>query len=50
VDEAEFEMLVEGPEGMSLAAMDEALQAIDREVRAVPGVQLALLVTGALDA
>ncbi len=46
VDEAEFEMLVEGPEGMSLAAMDEALQAIDREVRAVPGVQLALLVTG----
>ena len=47
VDEAEFEMLVEGPEGMSLAAMDEALQAIDREVRAVPGVQLALLVTGA---
>ena len=47
VDEAEFEMLVEGPEGMSLAAMDEALQAIDREIRAVPGVQLALLVTGA---
>jgi HAE1 family hydrophobic/amphiphilic exporter-1 len=47
VDEAEFEMLVEGPEGMSLAAMDEALQAIDRELRAVPGVQLALLVTGA---
>ena len=36
VDEAEFEMLVEGPEGMSLAAMDEALQAIDREIRAVP--------------
>jgi hydrophobe/amphiphile efflux-1 (HAE1) family protein len=47
VDEAEFEMLVEGPEGMSLAAMDEALQAIDREVRAVPGVELVLLVTGA---
>jgi hydrophobe/amphiphile efflux-1 (HAE1) family protein len=47
VDEAEFEMLVEGPEGMSLAAMDEALQAIDSEARAVPGVQLVLLVTGA---
>ena len=31
VDEAEFEMLLEGPEGMSLAAMDEALEAIDRE-------------------
>src|SRR5262245_30188540 len=47
VDEAEFEMLVEGPEGMSLAAMDEALLAVDREIRAVPGVQLSLLVTGA---
>src|SRR5262245_54954461 len=47
VDEAEFEMLVEGPEGMSLAAMDEALVAMDREIRGVPGVQLSLLVTGA---
>src|SRR5262245_15410101 len=47
VDEAEFEMLIEGPEGMSRAAMDEALLAVDREIRAVPGVQLSLLVTGA---
>jgi HAE1 family hydrophobic/amphiphilic exporter-1 len=46
VDEAEFEMLLEGQEGMSLAAMDEALQAIDREVRTVRGVRLVLLVTG----
>jgi len=46
VDEAEFEMLIEGQEGMSLAAMDEALQAIDREARAVHGVRLVVLVTG----
>jgi hydrophobe/amphiphile efflux-1 (HAE1) family protein len=46
VDEAEFEMLIEGQEGMSLAAMDEALQAIDREARAVRGVRLVVLVTG----
>ena len=30
VDEAEFEVLVFGPEGMSLAAMDEAMQALGR--------------------
>ena len=41
VDEAEFEML-EGPEGMSLAAMDEAMQAMDREIRAVRGIRLVL--------
>ena len=46
VDEAEFEMLLEGQEGMSLAAMDEALVAIDREARAIPGVRFVLLVTG----
>src|SRR5713101_912117 len=46
VDEAEFEMIVIGPEGMSLAAMDEALQAVSREVRAVPGVRLMLAQAG----
>jgi HAE1 family hydrophobic/amphiphilic exporter-1 len=46
VDEAEFEMFYDGPEGMSLAAMDEAVQAMDREVRAVRGVQLVLLSAG----
>jgi HAE1 family hydrophobic/amphiphilic exporter-1 len=46
VDEAEFQVSFEGPEGMSLAAMDEALQAMDREIRAVPGVRLALLSAG----
>jgi HAE1 family hydrophobic/amphiphilic exporter-1 len=46
VDEAEFEMLVFGPEGMSLAAMDEALQAVATEVRAARGVRLVLLQAG----
>jgi HAE1 family hydrophobic/amphiphilic exporter-1 len=46
VDEAEFEMFYEGPEGLSLAAMDEAVQAMDREIRAVRGVRLVLLTAG----
>ncbi|MBI4246326.1 MAG: efflux RND transporter permease subunit, partial [Candidatus Rokubacteria bacterium] len=46
VDEAEFQMIVVGPEGMSLAAMDEAMQAVSREVRAVPGVRLMLAQAG----
>jgi HAE1 family hydrophobic/amphiphilic exporter-1 len=46
VDEAEFEMTVLGPEGMSLAAMDEAMQAITREVRALPAVRFMLAQAG----
>ncbi len=46
VDEAEFEMIIVGPEGMSLAAMDEAMQAVSREVRATPGVRLMLAQSG----
>jgi HAE1 family hydrophobic/amphiphilic exporter-1 len=46
VDEAEFEMTVVGPEGMSLAAMDEAMQAISREVRALPSVRFMLVQAG----
>jgi hydrophobe/amphiphile efflux-1 (HAE1) family protein len=46
VDEAEFEMTTNGPEGMSLAAMDEAMQAISREVRAIPAVRLMLAQAG----
>src|SRR5690242_664067 len=37
VDESEFEMLVFGPEGLSLAAMDEAMQAMADEARQVKG-------------
>ena len=38
VDESEFEVLVFGPEGMSLAAMDEAMQALTKEARDTKGV------------
>src|SRR5438093_7956654 len=46
VDESEFEVLVFGPEGMSLAAMDEAMQAIAREARATRGVAVTLTSAG----
>jgi HAE1 family hydrophobic/amphiphilic exporter-1 len=46
VDEAEFQISFEGPEGLSLAAIDEAVQAMDREIRAVRGVRLVLLTAG----
>lgn len=46
VDEAEFELNVNGPEGTSLAVMNEAMKAIDAEVRATPGVRLVLSSAG----
>src|SRR5437899_3183916 len=46
VDEGEFEMIVIAPEGMSLAAMDEAMQAMAREVKATPGVRYVLAQSG----
>ncbi|HMH52663.1 MAG TPA: efflux RND transporter permease subunit [Candidatus Acidoferrum sp.] len=46
VDEAEFEMTVNAPEGMSLAAMDDAMQAISQEVRALPAVRFMLSQAG----
>src|SRR5438552_15369679 len=42
VDESEFEVLVFGPEHMSLAAMDEAMQALAKEARETKGVALTL--------
>src|SRR6266850_1364877 len=42
VDESEFEVIVFGPEGMSLAAMDEAMQQLAREARETKGVALTL--------
>ena len=39
VDEAEFEVNVNAPEGTSLAAMDEAMRAIEDELRQMPGVR-----------
>jgi HAE1 family hydrophobic/amphiphilic exporter-1 len=38
VDEAEFEVNVNAPEGTSLSAMDEAMRAVEAEVKQVQGV------------
>jgi len=46
VDESEFEVLVFGPEGMSIAAMDEAMQAVQAEAALTKGVALTLTSTG----
>ncbi len=46
VDESEFEVLVFGPEKMSLAAMDEAMQALAKEARETKGVALTLASAG----
>jgi HAE1 family hydrophobic/amphiphilic exporter-1 len=46
VDEAEFELNVNGPEGMSIAAMDEAMRAIEGELRATRGIRLVLASVG----
>jgi len=46
VDEGEFEASINGPEGISMAAMDEGVRAIADEVRAVPGVRTVLLTAG----
>src|SRR5437867_868481 len=42
IDESEFEVIVFGPENMSLAAMDEAMQALAKEARETKGVALTL--------
>src|SRR5206468_684363 len=46
VDESEFEVIVFGPEGMSLAAMDEAMQLLAKEARETRGVALTLAQAG----
>jgi HAE1 family hydrophobic/amphiphilic exporter-1 len=46
VDESEFEATINGPEGISMPAMDEAVRAIADEVRAVPGVRHVLITAG----
>ncbi|MCM3903799.1 MAG: efflux RND transporter permease subunit [Pyrinomonadaceae bacterium] len=42
VDEAEFEININGPEGTNLAVMNEAVQAIEKDILATPGVRLVL--------
>jgi hydrophobic/amphiphilic exporter-1 (mainly G- bacteria), HAE1 family len=46
VDESEFEVLVFGPERMSLAAMDEAMQALAKEAQSTKGVAVTLASAG----
>ncbi|MBC8029814.1 MAG: efflux RND transporter permease subunit [Pyrinomonadaceae bacterium] len=42
VDEAEFEVNVNGPEGTNLAVMNEAIQLIEKDILSTPGVRLVL--------
>jgi len=46
VDEAEFEINVTAPEGTSIAAMDDAMRAVSREVVATAGVETVLSTVG----
>ena len=46
VDEAEFDVNVTAPEGISLASMDEIMQTIESEIRALPLVRLMLCDAG----
>ena len=46
VDESEFEVSVNAPEGTSLAGMDEAMRAIEAELHQVRGVRTVLATTG----
>jgi HAE1 family hydrophobic/amphiphilic exporter-1 len=46
VDEAEFEVGVNAPEGTSLAVMNEAMLAVEDELRSTPGVRVVLASAG----
>ncbi|HKP45990.1 MAG TPA: efflux RND transporter permease subunit, partial [Pyrinomonadaceae bacterium] len=46
VDEAEFEVSVNGPEGTNLAVMNETMQAIEKDISSTPGVRLVLANAG----
>ena len=46
VDEGEFEVGVTGAEASSVTSMNDAMRAIEAEVRATPGVDLVLSTTG----
>ena len=46
VDEAQFEVYLNAPEGTSLSAMDEALKAVEGELRQMPEVRLLLGTAG----
>lgn len=46
VDESEFEININAPEGTSLAGVDEAMRAVEAEVRSTPGVRTVLVNAG----
>jgi hydrophobic/amphiphilic exporter-1 (mainly G- bacteria), HAE1 family len=46
VDEAEFEVSVNAPEGTNITAMNEAVQAVEQEVMKTPGVRMVLASAG----
>jgi HAE1 family hydrophobic/amphiphilic exporter-1 len=46
VDEAEFEVSVNGPEGTNLPVMNETLSAMEKEILSTPGVRLVLSSVG----
>src|SRR6185369_15170385 len=46
VDEAEFEVSVNGPEGTNLAVMNEVITAMEKDVLETPGVRLVLSSAG----
>jgi hydrophobic/amphiphilic exporter-1 (mainly G- bacteria), HAE1 family len=46
VDEAEFEVNVNGPEGANLAVMNETITSMEKEILATPGVRLVLSSAG----
>jgi HAE1 family hydrophobic/amphiphilic exporter-1 len=46
VDEGEFEVGIAAPEGISVSSMDETMAAVEKEVRAVPGVKTVLMTMG----
>ncbi|HKY04442.1 MAG TPA: efflux RND transporter permease subunit, partial [Blastocatellia bacterium] len=46
VDEAEFDVSVNAREGTSFVAMNEAMQAVEKELRSTPGVRLVMASAG----
>jgi HAE1 family hydrophobic/amphiphilic exporter-1 len=46
VDEAEFEVSVNGPEGANLAVMNETITAMEKDILATPGVRMVLSSAG----
>jgi HAE1 family hydrophobic/amphiphilic exporter-1 len=46
VDEAEFDVIVTGPDGLSITAMSEAMVAVEKEIRGIPAVRVVLASTG----